>query len=303
MGMIQLPQLQESLLIANDRLVDRARRRARLFRMGMLSSAAVISVGGAAVAGQELWGPVLGSEDGNRPSASSTPVPAGQAALIGALRREQTPIDRGAVARRALASATSRYVGVRLDAVRVVLRTAGGGGIAVIPVADLRPANGRVGPGDDVLCVSTVLGGGAGELAVNCFGTDDVRAGRATGALGSLVWGLVPDGVRRVTVPGSDGRPLEVLVRDNVFSLPAAQVGGPEPAVTWLDDADRTVVPDGGAPMLLRLAPSGGGPVPDGFHDCGTADGGIVPETVRCGAPSRRWEPGIGSATPAPDQP
>ena len=46
--MIQLPQLQESLLLANDRLVDRARRRARRATRSAGSGIAAASFASAA---------------------------------------------------------------------------------------------------------------------------------------------------------------------------------------------------------------------------------------------------------------
>ncbi len=256
--MIQLPQLQESLLLANDRLVDRARRRARRFRLGLMTSAAVVSVGGAAVAGTALWGPVLGFEDGNRPTATSSPVPATQQALLGVLRRDQTNADRGAVPREALTRLSKQYVGVRVADVRLLRETASGAALVLIPVAETRREGATPQPTQrDGLCV--LARETARSEAEACFGTEDVRRGAATGAIGRLAWGLVPDGVARVVVHVRGGDGTSVLdVADNAFTADAATVDPARPDVIWLDGDGRAVTPEGGERMRLPVDASGG---------------------------------------------
>jgi hypothetical protein len=302
MGMIQLPQLQESLLIANERLVDRARRRARLFRTGLMTSAAVVSIGGAAAAGTALWGPVLGHEDGNRPTASATPVPTQQAALLGALRRDQAPADRGAAPREALGLAAKRYVGVRLDAVRLLHRDTRGSALVLVPVARLGSRQaGATGVTKDALCVYAQVPGDAGALS--CFTSTDVREGAATGSLGDLTWGLVPDGVSRVVASGRGGRELELRVAENAFTVPTSTVDPARPDVAWFDTGGATVTPPSG-PMRLQapVAPAGSRIAP-GFHDCGPNAGDVVPESVACGADSRNWAPPRQSDSTVPSPP
>lgn len=249
--MIQLPQLHESLLLANGRLVDRARRRARRFRLGLMTSAAVVSVGGAAVAGTALWGPVLGFEDGNRPSASSTPVPSAQAAVLGVLGADQTAADRGPVAREALALLTRQYVGIRVSGVRVLRASATGEALVLVPVAELAPVAPGARTGRDEVCVyARVRTGNAGG---RCFATDDVRRGAATSTEGPMAWGLVPDGVARVVVHTRGGGTVERDVERNAFTVDAAVVDPATGLVDWLDAEGRAVTPEGGAPMRLPV--------------------------------------------------
>jgi hypothetical protein len=288
MGMIQLPQLQESLLLANDRLVARSRRRAQRFRLGLMTSAAVVSLGGAAVAGVAIWGPELGREDGNRPTASASPVPQAQSDTLGVLARDQTAADRGAVARAALAAASRRYVGIRLDAVRVLYRPTPTTGIALVPVADLRARPGAApGPIGDALCVHTQEA--ADDFDVRCVTVADVREGQAVGIVGDRGWGLVPDGVARASVAGAGGRETEVPVRSNLLTVPSSAYRGGSGVVEWLDADGRTIVPEGGAPMTLPEVVASSAAVPPGYHDCGAGRGRVVPEEIECGPPAVRW--------------
>lgn len=291
--MIQLPQLHESLLIANERLVDRARRRARLFRTGMLSSVAALSIGGVAVAGQALWGPILGHEDGNRPTASQTPVPAEQRALLGVLQREQTAADRGPAARGALAAATRRYRGIRVADVRVLRGDATDVTLVLVPVAGLTAETRYAARPDDALCVASGLDGR--PESSTCFSADDVRRGRATGSAGSAgteAWGIVPDSVAAVAVPTPDGGSRRVAVADNAFRIDAAQADPERLDVTWIGTDGATVRPEGGRPMTLRtLAGLARSPARPGSHDCGPDRGGVVPQDVACGADARRYTP------------
>jgi hypothetical protein len=298
MGMIQLPQLQESLLIANERLVDRARRRARLFRTGLMTSAAVVSIGGAAAAGTALWGS-LGHEDGNRPTASATPVPAQQSAVLGVLRRDQTADDRGAASRQALEIAAKRYVGVRLDAVRLLHRDAAGSALVLIPVARLGSQTVQPsGVTKDALCVYARVTGDDGGLA--CFTTAEVRGGAASGAFDSFTWGLVPDGVSRVMVHGRAGREIELDVRDNAFTVPTSDLDPENLDVAWFDGGGASVRPPGGTMTLKAPVVATGSRVTPGFHDCGPKDGNVVPVSVPCGPQSRSWAPKPRSESIAP---
>lgn len=288
---MQLPQLHESLLIANERLVDRARRRARLFRMGALSSVAAVSVGGAAVAGQALWGPVLGHEDGNRPSASATPVPTEQRSLLGVLRREQTPADRGAAARGALAATTRQYRGVRLADVRLLHEEAAGEALVLIPVAGLAAVPGVTSGGADVLCLATGRRGDASTST--CHSADDLRHGRVTGVVGDAAWGVVPDGVVAVAVRLADGERREVPVVDNAFTTTGEALDPRRRDALWLGPNGREILPEGAQPMRLPLVESPGAIRP-GYRDCGPAEGGVVPRSVACGEDARRWTPPVG---------
>jgi hypothetical protein len=258
MGMIQLPQLQESLLLANDRLVDRARRRARRFRLGLMTSAAVVSVGGAAVAGTALWGPVLGFEDGNRPTASSTPAPAPQQALLGVLRRDPTTADRGANPRDVLTKLSKQYVGVRVSDVRLLRDSPDGSALVLVPVAETRREGATPQPvQQDGLCVFAREAFRSENEA--CFSTDELRRGAATGGIGRLVWALVPDGVARVVVHVRTGDGTTVIdAAKNAFTFDATKIDPAHPDVIWLDGEGREVTPHGGARMRLFVDASGG---------------------------------------------
>lgn len=291
--MIQLPQLHESLLIANERLVDRARRRARLFRTGMLSSVAALSIGGVAVAGQAIWGPLLGREDGNRPTASQTPVPNEERSLLGVLRREQVPADRGAAARGALAAATRRYRGIRLADVRLLASEANGTTLVLVPVAGLTGETQFAARPDDALCVATGQDGRA--VSATCFSAEDVRRGRATGGTDGTdgtAWGLVPDGVVAVDVGLRGGETRRERVAENAFTTLASRVDPARRDVTWIASGGGTVLPDGGEPMLLGSFGAAAPPaIRPGFRDCGADRGGIVPKDVACGDEARRYTP------------
>lgn len=299
--MIQLPQLHESLLIANERLVDRARRRARLFRTGLLTSAAVVSIGGAAAAGLAIWDPPLGHDGGGRPSVSATPLPAEQQALLSVFRRDQTAADRGAVAQRALLAFSKEYRGVRLAAVRSIYADGAGTGIVLIPVADLqaRAAPTATARADALCAFASSDERGVVTDGLTCFGSDDVRAGRVSYGLGDLLWALVPDAVSRVVYHGTDGEDHVLPVRRSAVTVRAGAVAPERPEVEWLDADGRTLTPAGGEAMRMSPGRAASAASTSGFHDCGPDDGNVVPTDVPCGPAARRWVPEDGQGVPA----
>lgn len=293
--MIQLPQLQESLLLANDRLVERAQRRARRFRLGLFTSVAVVGASGVAVGAGALWGPILGQEDGNRPTAGTSDVPAVQRDMLPVLARDQTNADRGPAAQVALRDATRRYEGIRTGAVRLVADDGHGGGLVLVPVEHVDPRDqSALAPGtasgDDALCLYEVQDGAA---ATNrCFTEPQVRAGTAAVAVGDTAGGLVPAGVSAVRMSLSTGGTRDVPVRDNGFLVDTRGLARTSPVARWVDDAGRLT----GGFSVLQLAPERNAPLPHGWHRCG-ADL-VVPADVRCGREARRWRPAPGQAVP-----
>ncbi|MGX6448567.1 hypothetical protein ACVU7I_10945 [Patulibacter sp. S7RM1-6] len=261
--MIQLPQLQESLLLANDRLVARAQRRARRLRLGLFTSVAVMGVSGAAVGAGALWGPILGHEDGNRPTPSATPVPQAQAARLSVLRRPQTNADRGAVAQAALRDADRRYRGVRTGAVRT-LTSGGPASLVLVPVADQRApttAAGRLGQPTtrDALCLYIRMS--ASARTSKCFSGADVERGTVVVGANDTTAGLVPDGVDAVRVPLRAGGTRDVPVRENAFVTTTGDIDPTTPRGTWIVDGRAT---SRSTTLLVLVPPADGRATPAG---------------------------------------
>lgn len=298
-----LPQLQEALVVASDAAVARRRRRSQRFRLGLMTSAAVVTLGGGAVASQSVWAPLLGWEDGNRPTATADPAPADQRALLGVLRREQTAADRGSAGQDALRSLSRRYAGVRVGDLRVIAPPSGGVPTVLVPVeavarpatADARPATAEAPSRADALCVRTRSATPAIEGAdQRCFTTAAVRSSRAVFLIGTDLRGLVPDAVARVRFDVSGTAPYEVSVRDNLFVADLDRI--PRGArMTWLDAAERPVpFADGTRTRAVDEVPFRA-EIPRSFHDCGRAQGGVVPQRIRCGPAARAYVPAKGA--------
>lgn len=292
-----LPQLQEALVVASDQMVARQRRRTQRFRLGLMTSAAVVTLGGGAVASQSLWAPLVGWEDGNRPSLSREPAPAAQGALFGILRRDQTAGDRGAAARAALATMSGRYAGVKVSAVRVVPDGRGASSV-LVPVSTVRGATASPSAKSastattrgDALCLHAIYDGSGGPGGRGCFSTAEIGAGAGVLPAGNTVRGVVPDGVARVRLSGKRG-PVDAPVRDNVFVASLAGVAG-SARLSWLA-ADGRPVPfaDGGTSRSIVL-PVVTATLPASMHDCGKALGGVVPKRLSCGPRSRAYRAG-----------
>jgi hypothetical protein len=99
----------------------------------------------------------------------------------------------------------------------------------------------------DVVClfVADPVDGGA----KGCYTAEEVKAGAATGSLGTTVYGLVLDGVAEVHFLYPSGTET-AMVRDNFYEQPAPhrQTGGATTplwaeASSW-SDADRNPTPD-----------------------------------------------------------
>lgn len=295
-----LPQLQEALVVASDQMVARRRRRTQRFRLGLMTSAAVVTLGGGAVASQTLWAPLLGWEDGNRPSVSHEPAPAAQADRLGVLRREQTAADRGPAARTALTSMSRRYVGVRVSAVRVIADGRGASSV-LVPVTTAKGTTAGVAAKsrlaaqtrDDALCLHVVYDDAAAGGALRCFTTADLAQGGAMVLSGETIRGVTPDGVARVRFSGARGVLRDVPVRDNLFVTSFADVEGAT-RLSWVAADGRPVPLARGAASHPVTIPVVAPELPRNVHDCGKALGGVVPRTIPCGPRSRRYVPEVG---------
>jgi hypothetical protein len=291
-----LPQLQEALVVASDTMVARQRRRTQRFRLGLMTSAAVVTLGGGAVASQSLWAPLLGWEDGNRATVSQEPVPSAQEHLLGVLRRTQTAADRGAAAQAALERLSAKYVGVKVSDVRVVSAT-GSATSVLVPVSTVRASNvaaaGKTSTRYEAVCLYIAYGRSRNYGDQRCYSTTAISRGRAILISDDDVRGIVPDGVLTVRATPPAGRPYEAPVRDNVFSLPIAKAAG-SVQLSWRD-AQGAAVPnaDGMTEQELTL-PILDAPLPADMHDCGRALGGVVPKRLPCGPRSRTYAPGVG---------
>lgn len=297
-----LPQLQEALVVASDQMVARRRRRTQRFRLGLLTSAAVVSLGGGAVASQPLWAPLLGWEDGNRATVSRDAVPAAQTAALGLLRRPQEAADRGPAARSALSWLSSRYVGVKLEGIRVVPAPDGTSSV-VVPVATVRgrTAGARTATSADAVCLQIALRDPtADDGGRQCYSTVAIHSGEAVLVAGQTVRGLVPDGVSRVRFHAPGGRAYDTAVRQNVFVAPLAALAGTD-HVSWLNPAGTARQFANGTTTRAMTLPVVAVPTPVGMHDCGRSRGGVVPKRISCGAQAKRYRPALG-APQAPSQ-
>jgi hypothetical protein len=294
-----LPQLQEALVVASDQMVARQRRRTQRFRLGLMTSAAVVTLGGGAVASQSLWAPLVGWEDGNRPSLSRESAPAAQEARFGVLRRDQTAGDRGTAARAALATMSGRYAGVKVAAVRVVPDGRGASSV-LVPVSTVQGStDGRAAKSaaattrGDALCLHVIFDGAGGAGGRGCFSTAEIGAGAAVLPAGDTVRGVVPDGVSRVRFSGAHG-PVDAPVRGNVFVASLAGVGG-NARLSWLAADGRPIPFAGGGTSRSVVLPIITAALPASVHDCGKALGGVVPKTLSCGPRSRAYRPAPGA--------
>lgn len=194
---------------------------------------AAVSVGGTALAATGLWRPILGEPGlGRPPSITASAPPRGQLALLGVLRRPQTPTDRSAETREELRYMSNTAAGVRTAYIRLLSGDTGLGPAILVPVARITrsllgapPAVVARTPRTNALCL--LVGDRSGEgSAKQCFTTTAVLDGRATLSVGDLLFGLVPDRVRRVTVRFSSGTTTSSIPSSNFFriSMPAGAI-------------------------------------------------------------------------------
>jgi hypothetical protein len=215
-------------------------------RRGIAAIAVAMLVAGPALAATQPWSPLLGSPDlHSQPKATAAPPPREQLDALGVLRREQTDADRGAVAQNALRYFGKTAVEIRTPYVRLLGSTAAGTASVLVPAKHWDPA-GESGPSpaalEDPLCVFTPdLNGDGGGKA--CFKLADIAGGRATGSMGGIYWGLVPDGVASIHAVYADAKVVTVPVVDNYYAL---RQRGESRDISWIG-RDGTVLRTAGA--------------------------------------------------------
>jgi hypothetical protein len=245
----QLVEAAERLLVTSPPRLARQPRRRRLPRRGALAVAATALLGGSALAAAtHPWSPELGDPRYPRqqPTVGVDAPPAEQLRLLGVLRRPANVEDHGPSVRDALHYLGRSIEGVRTDYIRR-LDHSGGAAVTLIPARRYR-FMGRGAAVAEPLCVIAAEpnGDGGGHM---CWTTSQVRHGRAVGALGVRIFGIVPDGVARVQVHFAHGPEDTALVGDNFFELSPPSGPGPGGSVvprrwtwiTWLDAQGRPV--------------------------------------------------------------
>jgi hypothetical protein len=244
-------QLETNLITASQQLAGDRRGRVVWHRRLAIAAGVGLALGGTALAATHPWSPSLGDQRlGPSPSISSVSPPKSQLDILGVLRRPQTGQDRGAATLRALRYLGRGSTGIRTGYVRLLGYSAPSRGIVLIPMARYTPGPGLIK--QDALCIFYTEPNGDGG-AKSCFDTNDVQHGRATGSLGLHQYGLVPDGVAKVTALFADGPLVEARVHDNFFDLTAPRAGGDSAAiaadpaiVSWQDEHGRPVGPPPG---------------------------------------------------------
>jgi hypothetical protein len=176
--------------------------------------------------------------------------------MFGVLRREQTSRDRGDATRSALRFLSSSTEGVRTDYIRLVAAGSSNPGAVLVPVTRYSLDPSGVPPEvrarlekRDALCLFHPDSAGDGG-AKACFTTDEVTRGLATGSLGLHFYGLVPDGVTRVTVRYRDGSSTTAPVLDNFSEVLAteepgapSQIAARPATIAWENDAGEQIGP------------------------------------------------------------
>ena len=208
-------------------------------------------IAGTALAATQPWRPSLGDRRLGAPPAVSPNAPAkAELAILHVLRRPQTSSDRGRATTGALRFVGRGGSGIKTDYIRLLGLSAPSRGIVLIPMNRYSPGPGIVKQGALCVIYSEPTADGA---AKSCFDLDDIRYGRAVGSLGLHQYGLVPDGVAKVTALFAEGPVVEATVRDNFFDLTAPQARGESAsiaanpaAISWQDAGGRPVGPPPG---------------------------------------------------------
>jgi hypothetical protein len=247
-----LDSYEEQLIDAAFReLQPQARRRRLRGRSAALAVAfAVLLISASAVAATGSWRDVLGIDDAS--TTTDAPPPARELAILGVLRRPPTAGDLGQAARDALQYFGSQPSGLRPAYIRLVAKNEHGEGIVLVPAVAYNPKfiGGSPSLRARLVRSSPVCLFYPDPLATggvrNCWGQEDIEAGKATASLGLHQYGLVPDGVARVEAVYDGGMDASGEVRDNFFDI-AAPRNPEDPEVVpkapqtlvWFDSAGR----------------------------------------------------------------
>lgn len=238
-------RFEEQLIAASRQLTDAAEpRRNRVLRVSRrtvsYTAVGLVFAGTAAVAATRPWEPVLGDPQFPQSSATATASspPKRQLDLLGVLRREAGDSDRGAEVTTSLKFLGSGTREVRTAFIRRVGVIEGVGTAVIVPARSWQPSpeapERRV---TDPVCV-VITQSAFDAASKNCWSTEAIRVGEATGSLGADLYGLVPDGISEVvaTFAGQSGllgsSPSTTSeVTDNFFTLRAPAMGDSEAPV------------------------------------------------------------------------
>jgi len=220
---------EEAALATSVAAAPAVRRRPLLghavrFRKPIAVGIALLAVGGAGAAASSLWlSPAGNPLYGFNPGLTESAPPAAQLAALAVLRRAQTATDRGPGVQAALTDVNNFTTGIRSNYVRV-LATTSGGPVVLVPVQTRNAAVGQPAI-QNALCVYYPASGPSAQNQIDCWSTQQVLAGQATGGLATEEYGLVPDGVSSVSVSlGSWTK--SVAVSGNFFDVPVPVAGG-----------------------------------------------------------------------------
>jgi hypothetical protein len=206
--------------------------------MALALGAAGLAVSATALAATTPWQPLFGDGSSSpQPRITADAPPAGQLNALGVLRRDQTDDDRGAVTQRALRFFGTSTQDVNTGYIRRL--PAGGGGLdaVLLPVGTWQVGSIEKHNAICLFVADSEPGGSKG-----CFTGGEVVAGQARGSLGSVDFGLVPDGVASVAFHyGATTRTEPVQENFYEHRAPEQSVAGggttsrrPD-SVAWLD--------------------------------------------------------------------
>ena len=224
-GLASAPERRSFGLRVPRRLIPRLSR-------PIIVGLSLTAFAGTAVAALALWTPVLGdSRFGEAPpTISASAPPADQLAVLGVLRREQSPADRsGALATGALRAINASSSGVRTNYIRVLAGGSASSGFVLVPVAERRPSLVSPAAIPDALCLYAAQ---SGAFAVNCYTLAQVRSGAARNVAFGQIFGLAPDGVTTVTITAA-GVAVSAPVQNNFFDAPLPAGPTASPTVTF----------------------------------------------------------------------
>jgi hypothetical protein len=231
-------QLDSQLREISRRNFDGARsgrRASRRLRAGVVALA-TLSIAGTAIAATGAWRPILGEPGlGPPPTVVVSAPPASQLAVLGVLRRAQTPADRGTDTQTELRYISNTASGVRTAYIRLLSPKTGLGPAVLVPVARITQVapHGVVATPERINALCLLIGDSLNQgAAKRCFTTAELLDGRGTLSLGTRFFGVVPDGVRLVSVRFQDGTTASAVPVSNFFVL-SAPAGTAPATMTW----------------------------------------------------------------------
>ncbi|MFL5844317.1 MAG: hypothetical protein ACJ762_06455 [Solirubrobacteraceae bacterium] len=172
---------------------------ARTVGIGVAGLAATATAIGASSA----WKPWFGSgPEAPQPSIAQAAPSEELMSLLGVLRRPQSGADRGLDTREALRYIGTSRQGIYTDYIRQLPVGDGGFKATLIPVSSAVQPTGPELANTVCLFVAEASGDGG---ASGCYSAAQIASGAASGALGSVFYALVPDGVAAVVLHDERG--------------------------------------------------------------------------------------------------